>query len=96
MKIFLFYTTVVIITLGLSINSLAEVIYFNSNHVKITQEEYQKISDSWRMKIKDNIAQREAGVSEDADETQNDQILEDPVKIRKKRIEQWKAFRAGM
>ena len=96
MKIFLFYITVVIITLGLSIYSLAEVIYFNSNHEKITQEEYQKISDSWRMKSKDNIAQRETIVSEDAGETQNDQILKDPVQIRKKRIEQWKAFRGEM
>lgn len=97
MKIFLFYTSLVLITLGLSGNSLAEVIYFDSNHKKITREEYQKISDSWRMKIKDDIALRETIDSEEDDgETPHDQRLKDPVKTRKKRIEQWKAFRAGM
>jgi len=96
MKIFLFYVTVVIITLGLSINSPAEAIYFNSNHEKITQEEYQKISEMWQMQVKDNITQRETIISEDAGETQNAQTLKDPVKIRKKRIEQWKAFRSKM
>ena len=96
MKTFLFYITVVIITLVISVYSLAEVTYFNANHEKITKEEYQKISESWRMKIKDNIAQRESIVSEDAGETQNDKILKDPVQIRKKRIEQWKAFRGKM
>jgi hypothetical protein len=96
MKKFLFYITVVIINLGLSAHSQAGVIYFNFNHEKINQEEYQKISKSWRMKIKDNIAQRETIVSEDAGETQNADILKDPVKIRKKRIEQWKAFRGEM
>ena len=96
MKIFLFYITVVIITLGLSAHSLAEVIYFNSNHEKITQEEYQKINKSWRIKIKDNIAQRETIVSENAGETLKDNMLKDPVKIRNKRIEQWKAFRGEL